>query len=545
MLDDMQAIWDHEPADQRSRRHWKHSLLVVAGARNHHVVAAASASPLDWLGSRCGRSKARARWRVQGLGRCRALSRQCLAWLVRAIALCCVGLLLGCGVAVRARPPTTPDVVASSGTLDAQGLLVDYATVIANEGLANAVVVGAVVLARSEHGAIVRFDDRGPPARRDYWPPVAGIAQDRQQVVYVALTDGTIGRLDVASLGVEPLARVAGKVLWLGAGADHALIVVAVDGDDVVAYVVAHEGSRGWRVTQRRQMPPAEVPVFGTRFLVDRSNRLWFGHDGGEWGGEAGNIDLATGHVTKFPIVTLPVRGFMDVGTPESPSVVIFGGLMHLSSAWTYLLAVDGATTTPTMWRERSLVSVESQAPTDLYTPDALASGGDAEFMAVVKGSLYRVDRSFQFWSAPVPLPSSRGAGEYPSANELVVIGPSDVLVVSRQDGCYRVRGEAVTHYELPSLQLPEVPGDAKGPAEVLDRGWRWRTEGTAISVSAPDGRRFQIPLSRALVNAAIEGLHALPGGAKGAIARVGPRWIRLTIHDSDGPPEQPTAVRH
>ena len=168
--------------------------------------------------------------------------------------------------------------------------------------------------------------------------------------VLAGLSDGRVCRVDLVTLDLKEVARLASKPLWVGQyardgrsgilGVVEASKKVTEDGDTWEAsYSVVHDLAAGKTFVFEKQ---------ATTFLLDREGRIWLGGDKGEWGGWCGRLDLRTGTTLELKKTgkDIPddvnqwpgVYGFVQL---RDGQVWAFGGTSHMGFHHGFISRVD------------------------------------------------------------------------------------------------------------------------------------------------------------------------------------------------------------
>jgi hypothetical protein len=181
-------------------------------------------------------------------------------------------------------PGDEPGLVSPAGTVRlGSGLTARYSWSYYNgdrNAMADAVRAGDALIALTGSGALVRFDAATLKPAREWSGPVGATCLGRGEgdTVLAGYADGRVGRIDPATLAMTELARLPGKVQWVGtipAGAGQAakprLVAVVEQTRPVV-----HDLGTGKTFSID---PAGGRPASATAFLLDRRHRLWLGAD--------------------------------------------------------------------------------------------------------------------------------------------------------------------------------------------------------------------------------------------------------------------------
>ena len=200
-----------------------------------------------------------------------------------------------------------------------------------------AVVDGQLV--RYDHGlhrlgAVDRkivFQARSGPASTERARSVTATAER----VFAGFDNGLVAEIDPHTLAPRMLVVMATPPTWLHVYRDR-LLVTGEYG--LVAIALANPDDSRGLVLPRPDIPYRSAP---TTYLLD-GDTLWFGLDGGEWGGGFGMYDLATQRscVTR---TEHGVYGFARAGD----RVLVHGGVVHMGLHAGYVAAAAGCTLEP------------------------------------------------------------------------------------------------------------------------------------------------------------------------------------------------------
>jgi hypothetical protein len=280
-----------------------------------------------------------------------------------------IAVALSAGLSVPPCPGAEllPGSTLPAGTVQlASGVTARYTYHYNRNALADVLPVGDALVALTDSGNLLRFDRTSLGLTREWFGPVPATCLGRGEdgAVLAGFADGRIGRVAPATLAVTELARLTGKVQWVGviaagAGAGQSarprLIAVAQQTKPFehrgktyqIPLSVVHEVASGKFYAID---PTSEYPsnVSASAFLLDSRHRLWLGADRGEWGGWCSYVDLDAGKVHSIPGLKvfeawpkplwLGVYGFAEL---RDGQVWAHGGTMHMGSTEGFIWRVD------------------------------------------------------------------------------------------------------------------------------------------------------------------------------------------------------------
>ncbi len=265
-----------------------------------------------------------------------------------------VGLITGL-VNLRS-PGAEPGSSAPTGTVRlGTGITAHYAYYYNRNALADVVLAGDAVIALTDSGNLLRFERASLRLTREWFGPVPVTCLGRAEgeAVLAGFADGRVCRIDQATLRMTELARLAGKLQWVGTtaaapGAQPNSRLVAVFEQskkveirgrkyDVPYSVVGDIASDRTYAVEPRSDYPSDLRA--TAFLLDRKHRLWLGADNGEWDGWCSCVDLDAGEVRSIAglriyddtprLLWRNVYGFAEL---HDGQVWAYGGTLDLGS---------------------------------------------------------------------------------------------------------------------------------------------------------------------------------------------------------------------
>lgn len=351
------------------------------------------------------------------------------------VALACLVVACGSPPPHAARlPPTRADAIAQPpSTLAAAD----------RAALAQVVALPDGAVARTAAGNLMRYDSalvRTAERRGAY----AALAVDGADL-FAAQTDGGLVALDPATLAPTPLGAAApGRPVWLAAL--PAALVVAVDLGHDGAYDLVVLSRASGAETGRLVVPTTGNPKHhpGTWFLDRAHGAVWFGADGGEWGGALGRVDLATGAAGVTPGALGGVYGL--VRGPDN-RLWVHGGTAHLGHLESFISAVsdDGATVTE-LWsthdgRRGTLAAAEPLRAVSAIIPRA-------DVLVVLAGEdVFGATPDLARWTHLAHLPATARGGRpdatssYPAVASVAASADGRVIFfATRGDGLFALR---------------------------------------------------------------------------------------------------------
>ncbi len=396
-----------------------------------------------------------------------------------------LGALLIFSSGTRADDPASP----AMGTVRlASGQLAHYAYHHDRNALADAVVVDDSIVAIGGSGALLRFDRDSLAWKKEHIERSASTCLGRgaDGSVLAGFDDGRIAHVDPAALQIREVAKVPGKVQWVGAWADRPgakpRIVAVVERVGQVedrgrtypvrSSVVHDLGSGRTFAIESKEDPPQ--PRRASAFLLDQKHRLWLGADNGEWGGWCICVDLGAGQVREIPGLRiydfspdpawLGVMGFTEL---RDGQVWAHGGTTHMGDTEGFLWRVDRG-------RAEELYRLDNY-------PDNLEAFARKQRERQARGE--KVDDDEQR-PEPDPLPTDRPylpithVVEAPGADGLIVVAFSGVyrtdIKLSRWSKVHELeiryrwgRPDAMGAYPSVRAVLP-IPGPGKVPGLIF-----------------------------------------------------------------------------
>ncbi len=419
------------------------------------------------------------------------------------------------------------EVPAASGTVRLDGGKVAHYTAYPNRNaLADAVLIGNAILARTDAGTLIRFDRSTFAMVKESVGPIAATALGRGErgAVLVGYADGRVGRLDPSSLEIAEVARVSGRVQWVGVVGKR-LVAVAEKVEPfkfrgtefpVPASIVHEVGS-----DRTYRLDPKEDPRGNGRadaFLLDRKGRLWMGGDRGDLGGWCAFVDFEAGRLQVIP-------GRVEPHNPRPFWLGVMGFTERPDGqVWAHGGTIRGVLTEGFIWR------VDSGTAEELYRVDNIPPGEKErqrrQFARAAIEAQRRVRDEPPALNAPpireLALPDPEPASEEPPADRPIVPisrilddGTGEGVVVVAANRVYRAGAKLGRWRKDHELKLQarwpfaSAPVDVDAVRAVISLGKERWTFATAMDglVSLVDGQ---------------ETGHAVPGqlGA-GTIARL------------------------
>ncbi len=235
------------------------------------------------------------------------------------------------------------------------GLVANYAYYYNRNALADATRAADAIIARTDSGNLLRFDRTTLKLTREWFGPVpvTCLGRGEGEVVLAGFADGRVCRIDEATLAMTEIARLPGKLQWVGTiaaapgqPARQRLIAVyeQIKKSEIrgrtygVPYSVVRDAASGksYPIDPKSDYPS---DLRATAFLLDRKHRVWLGAENGEWGGWCECVDLDAGQVRTIAGQRIyqhtpelkwdGVYGFSEL---RDGQVWAYGGTMHFSS---------------------------------------------------------------------------------------------------------------------------------------------------------------------------------------------------------------------
>ncbi len=164
--------------------------------------------------------------------------------------------------------------------------------------------------------------------------------------------DGTVCRVDPATLALTEILRLEGKPQWVAERAAEgaaASLVAVVEKSRHVDLERYHGPMPYWMVQEPATGKSFALEKHATAFFLDSKGRVWIGADEGEWGGWVSVCDPATGTLRSIPgrkiyehkpdkEFWLGVMGFFE---RHDGQVWAYGGTTHMGITDGYIWRVD------------------------------------------------------------------------------------------------------------------------------------------------------------------------------------------------------------
>jgi hypothetical protein len=279
--------------------------------------------------------------------------------------------------------------------------------------------------------------------------------------VLVGFSNGSIGRLDLASLETTEVASVQGEPYWIGRCAGVTGLVVAYRRFGPQPFGWLRQAPRNLRV--RVLATGAEIGVLGGALHCDERGRLWAGFDEGEWGGRISVVDLRAATLTVQQIKNDTWHGVYGFVESADGKLFAYGGTSHMGYLAAFVAQVFGPELKPRMVYISSGNSfgeddAEIRSPFGPISHIVAAPGGG--FVVFALGRIYRADRTFREWEfvglQRLHTTSGRpdAVGSYPAIVEARSFDDGRILLTTRLDGFLVVEGA-----EKKSHRLADQPG--------------------------------------------------------------------------------------
>jgi hypothetical protein len=416
--------------------------------------------------------------------------------------------------------------ISPAGTVRlASGLTVHYEYHSNRNELGDVLPAGEVLIARTDPGALLRFDRATlkPTLERSDPVPVTCLGRGEGGAVLAGFADGCIGRVNPANLAITELARLTGKVRWVGvtsAGAGRpgkprlvAVVEQVKEGKDdqgerfEIPFSIVHDlgASNSYIIEPKGEDLP---DLSAMAFLLDRKNRLWLGGDVGEWGGWCSYVDLDAGQAHSVPAAMIKdrgrrpwwrgIHGFTEM---RDGQVWAYGGLIHMGGREGFIWRVDSGKAEELYQRHNAppLPMDRPYLPITQVTEDPRTGA----VVVITLSDIFRTDARFARWEKIHELKVRYGwrrpdaDGAYYPVRSALPVGeagrPMGLLLATQFDGLIRlVDGRETSHRPLEAESIERIANSSEGILvfDGTDEGeiWRYR-EGawSTVSFGPPD----------------------------------------------------------
>jgi hypothetical protein len=320
----------------------------------------------------------------------------------------------------------------------APGLDAHYAYHYDRNVLRDSRLAGDALIALTRSGNLLRFDAKTLKPTREWFGPVPAVCLGRGEndAVLVGFEDGRICRVDPATLTLTEVAKLPGKVQWVGeskATGGQAGIVTVVehtrwaeqDGERYQAMSsTVHDVASGkvysldTKTRDRESGKDVRRDRHATAFLLDSKRRLWLGADQGEWGGWCVRIDLDADRLVEVEGIKrhpgIEDSGWYGVyGFAELPDGQVWahGGMMHMGFTEGFIRRVDGPKVEELYRfgngdaRKGHENNEKIPEPKQPYLPIShVMADGDGKPLVFSYSNIYHVDTGLKAWSKDEPL---------------------------------------------------------------------------------------------------------------------------------------------
>ena len=358
-------------------------------------------------------------------------------------------------------------------------------------------ISGKSLVALTESGNLLRFDlgtltltGERVNARR-----MVCLGSGLDGAILAASDDGTISRVDPATLEPSTLIRIEEKIRWVGVdpGTGGLLAVTlpiekdrkeSLDSEARSQVCRVHEVATGkvHRLKKSVLRSPNPSAVF-----LDSHRRLWIGFDMGEWGGGTVFVDLKTGALgeVKDDSAADNVFGFFE---PSPGEVWAHGGLIHFSANW-FIARVDSgkaemiAHSRDDRGREVERAPGNPRLPVTVIFP----GGADDSLLVLSFHELFRFHPKDRRWEKvhefrPRYVSGRPDAmGSYPAIGHVLHPGPEplDLILPTRLDGLIRYSRGVETRHEVPNqvgtVRVDRILSTDQGVIFAGDNTWSLR----------------------------------------------------------------------
>ncbi|MBP7867908.1 MAG: hypothetical protein KA419_18420 [Acidobacteria bacterium] len=298
-------------------------------------------------------------------------------------------------------------------------------------------------IARTASGTLLRF---GRESFKLEWQAVGParatcLAASDAGDVWAAFEDGRVCSVDPVTLELREIARLPGRVTWLGAppglGPESRKVVAVTDGTprsgpesemtemELTRYRLQRLeeeplSQEAWVLPggpHQRIQPLSFSDTWKTKpdtYFIDSSLRLWTSVVIGDIGykGACAVMDLFTGWSAPIPSGGRCIRGFTE---SRDGRVLAFGGWTQIFPQESFVARIDrGRWETLREWSRRAGL-LPGEKPEDLYKMKTGEDGGPikpidtlaedpwtGEFLVLSTDSMSTVDANFRSWTPPV-----------------------------------------------------------------------------------------------------------------------------------------------
>jgi hypothetical protein len=356
--------------------------------------------------------------------------------------------------------------------------------------IAESVEVDSRFVALTHSGDLVLFADAGRTLLRSRVMSSRARCLGRGRAgVLVGFDDGTVARLDLATLQPVVQAQFPAPVLLVGESVRGELVAVTERSDP------------GERTKRRMHEVTSEVHVAanGTtvvvhhrpwQMLIDRQNRLWLGTNNGEWGGGIEVVSLSDGETREMSTPDhAGVNGFLE---RSDGAVWSYGGTDHMGLGQSFAVRVDGpepvtlfAGRAPPLVGRRGRDGAEI-APIGPGAAILQLIELDGSLVAFTYKGAFTVDAAFRAWRPLLeararPWPNLPGPlTQWPLLRRVHSLGAGKFLLATERAGYLLVDGAHETSLTVPhQLGLERVQRIVPAGRDVFfyaapwDRPWR------------------------------------------------------------------------
>jgi|WetSurMetagenome_2_1015567.scaffolds.fasta_scaffold27836_3 hypothetical protein len=406
-----------------------------------------------------------------------------------------------------------------------------------HNALKDAVRIGGALIALTESGNLLRFDEGTFSLTAQRIVPGKGVAisLSNERNIFIGTKEGQVFEVDPATLALKRLLKIRGEIIWLTVKTEGRgpKIIAAVNNIDNSDWLSARPGEpldeffeRGVKFRNRHKPPffilihtakwEKKIPVSEggiNAFMLDASDRLWLAEDKGEWGGDCWRVDLDTGTIKHYKDWE-NILGFLHC---RDGRLFAYGGIVHFSLLSGFIARIDKDRLDkvchfPDPTIQHDLGKTRLKTDSISHPPENMPEGpvdriledtGDSGFWVLSSHLIYHCDRNFAQWKKIADIggwfQAGRRAsmGNTPTVNQLIESksNPPEFIAVMGMDGLTRISSGKVQNVQIADqIESPvvEIWPTSIGTVFLADRykfegGWRLSSSGWKKISFSPD----------------------------------------------------------